>query len=78
MLLTDIEALKKEVSSLFLATRDDDDVMGKLKLIDTIQRLGISYHFKEEIEEQLKQIFNSNINSNNYLLYNLNTVALQF
>ena len=55
-----------------------NDVMEKLKLIDTVERLGISYHFKEEIEEQLEQIFNLNANSKNYPPYDLTTAALQF
>ena len=76
MLLVEIETLKKEVWSLFMARQNN--VMEKLKLIDTVERLGISYHFKEGIEEQLEQIFNQNTNPTNYPLYDLTTTALQF
>jgi len=44
-----------------------------LNLIDTIERLGISYHFEKEIDDILDQIYNQNSNCND-----LCTSALQF
>lgn len=48
---------------------DTNDIPWKVNLINLIERLGISYHFGNEIEEQLKQIFDSQIDGKNYDLY---------
>ncbi|GAB2277869.1 hypothetical protein Dimus_012571 [Dionaea muscipula] len=48
----------------------------KLKLIDAVQRLGVSYHFEQEIDELLEQIF---INHKTCVAdYNLHDTALLF
>ncbi|KAL3812624.1 hypothetical protein ACJIZ3_013892 [Penstemon smallii] len=45
-------------------------------LIDTIERLGLGYHFEDEIEKHLEQIYKfHHLNSQEYDLY---TTALQF
>ena len=41
-------------NSLFLFTVKSPEL---LKLIDSIQLLGVVYHFEREIEEELKDIF---------------------
>ncbi|GFQ01960.1 cis-muuroladiene synthase [Phtheirospermum japonicum] len=56
-----IEALKEEVMSMLrMAKRQTRGE--QLVLIDTLERLGVGYHFNQGIEEQLEQIFNSNEN----------------
>jgi hypothetical protein len=51
----------------------------KLNLIDSIQRLGMSYHFENEIQEILQQSYKTfhdlDNHENNHDLY---TIALQF
>ncbi|EXB50928.1 (-)-germacrene D synthase [Morus notabilis] len=46
--------LKEEVKKMVVAPVEDPSK--KLNLIDTIQRLGVSYHFEKEIETVLHQI----------------------
>ncbi|KAL1532433.1 Vetispiradiene synthase 1, variant 2 [Salvia divinorum] len=70
----EIEELKMEVRKMIVAA--EPSTREKLNLIDSVERLGISYHFEKEIEEQL-HIFHSS-----YLEImesgDLHTVALCF
>nr|U3LVZ7.1 RecName: Full=Beta-caryophyllene synthase; Short=LaCARS; AltName: Full=(-)-beta-caryophyllene synthase [Lavandula angustifolia]AGL98419.1 B-caryophyllene synthase [Lavandula angustifolia] len=64
--LTEISVAKKEeherqkeaIRNLLLQTRDDSTL--KLELVDAIQRLGIGYHFEEEIHNSLRNIYDTN------------------
>ncbi|KAG6395264.1 hypothetical protein SASPL_145905 [Salvia splendens] len=49
-----------------------------MHLIDTLERLGISYHFEDEIEDKLQHFFNLNTNYHEDESYDLYTVALHF
>ncbi|XP_031119892.1 vetispiradiene synthase 3-like [Ipomoea triloba] len=55
----EIEVLKRQVRSMLKSIRMSE-LAEKLNFIDTIERLGISYHFDEEIDAMLKEIYNDN------------------
>jgi (-)-germacrene D synthase len=73
-----VQELKEEVKRM-LTSPVDNKPSQKLNLIDVIQRLGVSYHFENEIEENLQQLHVSlhdrDDQKNDDDLYN---VALQF
>ncbi|KAK4480039.1 hypothetical protein RD792_013096 [Penstemon davidsonii] len=70
-----IKQLKDEVRSL-LMSEENNTTIEKITLIDTIERLGVGYHFEEEIEKHLEQIYKyHHLNSQEYDLF---TTALQF
>ena len=52
---------KEEVKKMYLSS--SNNISQKLNFIDSIQRLGISYHFEREIDEALEQIHNDFTNS---------------
>ncbi|KAF5950119.1 hypothetical protein HYC85_012112 [Camellia sinensis] len=66
---TKLEELKQETKRVLQSTRDQSSL---LKLIDSMQRLGVSYHFEEEIEEAISDHVNPIVNGNLY------TTALHF
>ena len=51
----EVEKLKEEMRKELLASADD--TMQQLNLIDEIQRLGIAYHFEDEIKEALQRLY---------------------
>ncbi|PNY15989.1 (-)-germacrene D synthase-like protein [Trifolium pratense] len=56
-----IQIEKEEVRKIFLSSKND--IAQKLNFIDSLQRLGISYHFEREMDETLEQIHNSFTNN---------------
>lgn len=52
---TTYEELKEEIRTTLMAPMDES--FQKLHLIDTIKRLGVSYHFQKEIEDALQDIY---------------------
>lgn len=53
-----------------------DDSNQKLPFIDAVQRLGVSYHFEKEIEDELENIYRDT--NNNDAENDLYTTALRF
>ncbi|KAH6816676.1 hypothetical protein C2S51_021496 [Perilla frutescens var. frutescens] len=73
-----VDVLKKEVKGMI--TAPGTKMVDTMELIDTIERLGVSYHFQDEIEHKLQQFFYlkpdyCNDDDDTYDLY---TVALHF
>ena len=54
-----VEELKEEVKTMLLMDSNNKPRQ-KLELIDSIQRLGVSYHFQSEIDQVLENINNIN------------------
>ncbi|PKU80372.1 (-)-germacrene D synthase [Dendrobium catenatum] len=68
-----VEELVREVKNLLDNTYEDE--LQSLELIDSLQRLGVGYHFEEEIDKRLREIHHHNgkIEGND-----LQDVALKF
>ncbi|XP_028081163.1 viridiflorene synthase-like [Camellia sinensis] len=69
----EIEVLKEQVRSMVVA--GGRKAAEQMNLINVLERLGVSYHFEKEIEEQLEQLFAKFEDNEDYDLFN---IALHF
>ncbi|CAO2200092.1 unnamed protein product [Urochloa humidicola] len=63
--------LKEDVRAMFAAS--SKDILETMKLVDTVQRLGMEHLFEKEIQAALKQMHEDEFDS-----YNLHDVSLRF
>ncbi|XP_051118307.1 germacrene A synthase-like [Andrographis paniculata] len=73
----EIEVLKGKVKSMLTTLTSCSNIVETMELIDTIERLCLSYHFEDEIKEKLEKYFNLDVDYKNEA-YDLHTVALHF
>lgn len=73
--LDQIKCQKEVVRAMLLDATIDP--AAKMNLINLLERLSLSYHFENEIEGQLEQLFDArpNLDVSDFDLY---TIALQF
>ncbi|KAL9248858.1 (-)-germacrene D synthase-like protein [Drosera capensis] len=71
------EELKEKVRKMLIDENTAVNHPKKLDLIDTVLRLGISYHYEQEIDDLLAQIFN-HIQDCSIVDYDLHQTALLF
>jgi (-)-germacrene D synthase len=72
-----IDKLKKEVRQMLVSKTEKP--LGKVNLIDSICRLGVSYHFEEEISQVLEHIYKSYVQNGEITLKdNLHSLAVLF
>jgi len=64
--------LKEKVRMMFNKTENEVD---QLEFIDVLQRLGVAYHFNNEIRDILDNIYNKQTSK---LKKNLHATALEF
>ncbi|KAL4291032.1 hypothetical protein GQ457_14G010580 [Hibiscus cannabinus] len=71
-----VEELKGKVKMVLNDIVEHDRLLDQLEMIDNLQRLGVAYHFDDEINNMLGNIFE---NSNNQMRKkNLHATALEF
>uniref|UniRef100_A0A5B7B4V6 Putative (-)-alpha-terpineol synthase n=1 Tax=Davidia involucrata TaxID=16924 RepID=A0A5B7B4V6_DAVIN len=69
------EELKERVKMML---DKEIEPLDQLELIDNLQRLGVSYHFEDEIKRILKSIYNSYNINDNWKKEDLYATALEF
>ncbi|XP_020551674.1 gamma-cadinene synthase-like [Sesamum indicum] len=71
-----IQELKQQARSMLMTK--GSTTIEKLILIDTLERLGVGYHFEQEIEDQLREILFFQSQDKDQDNYDLFATALQF
>ncbi|XP_047166783.1 probable terpene synthase 2 isoform X1 [Vigna umbellata] len=61
--------LKEDVRKRLVSPIDDTNFSLKLNFIDSVQRLGVSYHFEHEIDSVLCQIYDISTKDNNIIAH---------
>ena len=67
-------ALREQVRAMI---KDSNKIPKILDLIMTLERLGLDYHYENEINQQLNVVFNSDYDDNNLHLVSLWFYLLQ-
>ncbi|KAK8616092.1 hypothetical protein V6N13_017656 [Hibiscus sabdariffa] len=75
-LTKEIDPLKEKVKDMLMASAVD--LVEKVKFIDTLVRLGVSYHLEKDIENQLETIFKSHHNLFTDNHRDINTTSIVF
>ncbi|XWS10564.1 hypothetical protein CRYUN_Cryun38cG0006500 [Craigia yunnanensis] len=75
-LTKEIDPLKEKVKDMLMASTADP--IDNVKFIDTLLRLGVSYHFEDHIEKQLETIFYSQQNLVTGKDLDLNSTSIVF
>lgn len=70
-----VDELKDDVKSLIHA---ETEVLAKLELLDSVQRLGLKYQFQKDIMQAVDVIHNNNNSADAWLSDDLYLTALKF
>ena len=49
--------MKEKVRQTILDAADSYSLIQKLELVDTLQRIGVDYHYNQEIDELLRHVY---------------------
>ena len=71
-----LNELKEEIG--IIMSQIIDDPLKQLELIDILQRLGISYHFENEIKDVLKRTYEKRYEGDDWKKNNLYATSLEF
>ncbi|KAH0726984.1 hypothetical protein KY284_002849 [Solanum tuberosum] len=74
----EIETLKEQTRSILSDDAYGTTLTEKLNLIDTVERLGIAYHFEKQIDGMLDQIYKADPDFEAHDYNDLCTLSLQF